>query len=107
MLETSVLFSLNGGNLTLINLSDNKLQHLKAKVVCVLPEIESSAFVAFLCCFFCQKYLTTLRKEKEAFEMLIKEKGVSYSYFCCLFCNLFMFQSVTWTQTWLVSLEWR
>ena len=70
-------FSLHGGNLTLINLFDNKLQHLKAKVVCVLPEIESSSCVLFLCFFFFQKYLTTVRKEKEAFEILIKERGVS------------------------------
>ena len=31
--------------------------------------------------FLFQKYLTTLRKEKEAFEVLIKNKGVSSCFF--------------------------
>lgn len=36
-----------------------------------------------------QSYLTTLRKEKEAFEFLIKEKAVSYSY--SLLYEIFIF----------------
>ena len=38
-----------------------------------------------------QRYLTSLRKEKEAFEFLIKEKAVGFHAIdCCIYLSLFL-----------------
>ena len=50
-------------------------------------------YMKFFICF--QRYLTTLRKEKEAFEMLIKQKAVSKKNSALVFSVLDIFQIET------------